>query len=94
MLLFIGIYIIVFCVYFACPLPLRILIMAINFLLPDPIPIVDEVIMGAGIISKLLFLERLGELLSSAMDFIREHKKAVITIIIVMLLVWRFALKG
>lgn len=94
-LLIIGIYLVVFCVYFACPLPVRILIMAVNFFMPDPIPILDEVIMIAGIISKLLFLE---DVISAIIYFVDEHKKLIKTIgiivIVLLLLIWRFTPKG
>ena len=46
------------------------LIFAINFIAPDPIPVIDEVIMIAGIISKLLFLSKIT-------DFIDEHREQV-----------------
>lgn len=97
-LLIIGIYLVVFCVYFACPLPVRILIMAVNFFMPDPIPILDEVIMIAGIISKLLFLEKIEDAISAIIYFVDEHKKLIKTIgiivIVLLLLIWRFTPKG
>lgn len=73
-MLFIILYGALLCIYFACPLPLRLLILAINFFIPDPIPIVDEVIMTAGIISKIATLDSIAE-------FFEEHK--ILTTIIV-----------
>ena len=69
------VYFVVFAVYFISPLHVRLLIFLANFLMPDPIPILDEVIMIAGIIGKLNFLVTIGE-------FISEHKKAILNIII------------
>lgn len=66
-LILLGVYIVVFGVYFSSPLPVRLLIMLLNCWLPDPIPVIDEVIMMSGILSKLLFVERI-------MDFVSEHK--------------------
>lgn len=66
-MILLGIYAVAFLVYFASPLPIRLLFLLINFFFPDPIPILDEVIMLGGIVSKMLFLERIT-------DFISEHK--------------------
>lgn len=69
-MLIILVYIVVFCIYFTVSLPVRLLIFAINFIAPDPIPVIDEVIMIAGIISKLLFLSKIS-------DFVDEHREQV-----------------
>ena len=45
-----------------CALPI-----SVNFFIPDPIPIVDEVLMIAGIISKIIALDNI-------LEFIEEHK--------------------
>lgn len=68
--IFIIIYIIVFAVYFVSPLPVRLLILLINFFVPDPIPVIDEVIMIAGIISKLTLFGRI-------VEFAQNHKRLV-----------------
>ena len=60
-MILIILYVILLCVYFACPLPVRLLILAVNFFIPDPIPIVDEVLMIAGIISKIIALDNILE---------------------------------
>lgn len=39
--------------FMACPFLLQLIITIINSVTPDPIPILDEVIMGAGMLSKL-----------------------------------------
>lgn len=41
-------YIVVLIGYFCCPKYLQLIIMIINFFLPDPLPFIDEVIMVAG----------------------------------------------
>ena len=38
------------CFYFALPFPIQLIIFAINAIVPDPIPYVDEIIMVGGII--------------------------------------------
>ena len=48
MLLIIG-YLIVFAVYFVSPVGAKLLIMAINFFIPDPLPYIDEIIMVLGL---------------------------------------------
>ena len=86
MILVIGlIYVVVFCVFYASPLPIRILITLINFLAPDSIPIIDEVLMISGVISKITFVGSVGE-------FISEHKflSALIAIAIVAAAVYVF----
>ncbi len=45
------IYIIVLIVYFLCPKYLKLLIFVANIFIPDSIPIIDEVIMAAGLIN-------------------------------------------
>lgn len=69
-MLLIFLYIIVFAIYFSAPLVIRLLIMLINFFIPDHIPIIDEVIMMAGILSKLDFLSTA---YATITDFAEEH---------------------
>lgn len=66
-------YIVVFIVYFACPLPGRLLIFAINFFVPDHIPVIDEVIMFAGIIAKL-------NIVMTVCEFVQEHWKTIVAV--------------
>lgn len=42
---------------FISPLMIRILIFGVNCIVPDPIPYVDEILMGAGVISKIKTVE-------------------------------------
>lgn len=42
---------------FISPLIIRILIFGVNCIVPDPIPYVDELLMGAGVISKIKTVE-------------------------------------
>lgn len=73
-------------VYVACPLILQLPLMIANFLIPDPIPFLDEIIMVGGIISKLFFLDDLRYFPDALEDFIKDHK--LITIIVVLLIVF------
>ena len=66
-MLFIIIYVVCFLLFLETPLPLQIIFMIVNFFVPDPIPIVDEALMSASVIKKILLPVRI-------MDFIKEHK--------------------
>lgn len=44
-------YLIVLLVYFKCPKYLKAVIFVINFFMPDPLPMVDELVMVAGLLS-------------------------------------------
>ena len=57
----IFIYLIALCVFVSAPLPLQILFFILNFLISDPIPVLDEAFMAASIIKKLAFAERIVE---------------------------------
>lgn len=72
--------------FLVAPFPIRLLIFIVNLLIPDPIPIIDEVLMAAGLISKLLFVERIA-------DFIENHPviSAILGFIIIMLIVSLFS---
>ena len=67
-------------IYFV--LPLAVILFAINAIVPDPIPYLDEIIMVGGILSKLKKLDDIE-------DFISEHKVlfCIIAVGIVILLV-------
>lgn len=54
-------------IYFALPLAVQLILFAINAIVPDPIPYLDEIIMVGGILSKLKKLDDIE-------DFISEHK--------------------
>ena len=69
-------------IYFALPLAVQLILFAINAIVPDPIPYLDEIIMVGGILSKLKKLDDIE-------DFISEHKVlfCIISVGIVILLV-------
>ena len=68
-------------VYMAFPIKAKIVIMLLNFFLPDPIPWVDEFIMLVGIVAKMDKAVRVWE-------FITRHKFLVaVSVILVILLV-------
>lgn len=69
-------------IYFALPLAVQLILFAINAIVPDPIPYLDEIIMVGGILSKLKKLDDIE-------DFISEHKvlSCIIAVGIVILLV-------
>lgn len=51
-------------IYFALPFWLQLIISIANFFIPDPIPIIDEVLMIVGMLKKL-------ELIDSISDFLQ-----------------------
>lgn len=69
-------------IYFALPLAVQLILFAINAVVPDPIPYLDEIIMVGGILSKLKKLDDIE-------DFISEHKvlSCIIAVGMVILLV-------
>ena len=69
-------------IYFALPLAVQLILFAINAIVPDPIPYLDEIIMVGGILSKLKKLDDIE-------DFISEHKvlSCIIAVGMVILLV-------
>lgn len=77
-------------VYFACPLPIQLLLMIGNFFIPDPIPFLDEIIMVGGIISKLYFLDNLYWNIRSfsqeVKGFITKHKRLIVVVLLLLLI--------
>ena len=69
-------------IYFVLPLAVQLILFAINAIVPDPIPYLDEIIMVGGILSKLKKLDDIE-------DFISEHKvlSCIIAVGMVILLV-------
>ena len=53
------------------PLPVQLILMGLNFFIPDPIPFLDEIIMVGGVLSKLYWLDGIAFAIES---FISEHK--------------------
>lgn len=43
-------FIIVFGIYFCCPKYAKVLICVLNFMIPDQLPAIDEIVMVAGLI--------------------------------------------
>lgn len=80
-------------IYFVLPLAVQLILFAINAIVPDPIPYLDEIIMVGGILSKLKKLDDIE-------DFISEHKvlSCIIAVGMVILLVqflrWIFSQGG
>lgn len=63
---FIIIYVILFIVFLGAPLPLQLIFTVVNMFIPDPIPIVDEVLMAVSITKKIV-----GGI--SVLDFVERH---------------------
>lgn len=72
---------ILICIYLAVPLPVQLILLIVNCLLPDSIYAVDEMIMAASTLKKMSNL-------ANVIDFISEHKilSALIGIVIVIVL--------
>ena len=62
-------------IYICLPWPLQIILFAVNFFLPDPIPVLDEVIMLTSIFSKLKFFTRIS-------DMYEKHKALTIFLVV------------
>lgn len=60
--------------YFEAPLPVQLVLMGLNFLIPDPIPFLDEIIMVGGVLSKLYWLDNIEYEIE---HFISEHKRMI-----------------
>jgi len=58
------IYIFFLLIFIACPLPAQIVLFIINALVPDPIPIFDELIMVIAMLKKLSAIANIAEFLS------------------------------
>ena len=54
-----GIYAVLVFLCYTAPLWVRILLFALNAVIPDPIPIVDEVVLGVGVVSKIMGVSRI-----------------------------------
>lgn len=50
-------------IYFALPFWLQLIISITNFFIPDPIPIIDEILMIVGMLKKLEFIESISDFL-------------------------------
>ena len=72
------------CVYLCAPVPLQIILTAINFFIPDSIPLLDEIIMVGGILAKIYWLE---DVIDNIIDFISDHKVLCLVIIVIIVAV-------
>ena len=75
-------------VYLVLPLPLQFIFLILNTAIPDPIPYLDEIIMYASFIKKLLKYQQ-------AYEWIQDHKtliKILSVIIIVIIIMFVFFL--
>lgn len=82
MLILIIVCIIGGCAYFACPMPIQLILTGLNLFIPDPIPYLDEIIMIGGILSKLYWLDNAVDNIG---DFLSEHKVLCLVIVLVIL---------
>ena len=73
------------CVYVSAPLPIQLLMLAVNVILPDSIFAIDEIIMVASTIKKISQAGRIVEVVS-------ENKvlSIIIGIVVALLIVWIF----
>ena len=46
-------------IYFSLPLPIQIILLVVNFFIPDPVPVLDEVIMCVSMANKLKLITRI-----------------------------------
>ena len=75
------------CIYIAVPLPVQLILLVVNFLLPDSIYAIDEIIMAVSTLKKMSNL-------ANIIDFVSEHKFLAVIIgavaVIVLFLLIRF----
>ena len=67
------------CAYFLCPLPLQLVLTAINFFVPDPILFLDEIIMVGGILAKLYWLD---DFITDVQLFLHRNKWKILAVIL------------
>ena len=58
-------------IYFVLPLAVQLILFAINAIVPDPIPYLDEIIMVGGILSKL---KKLDDIEAVSYTHLRAHE--------------------
>ena len=73
-------------IYFVLPLAVQLILFAINAIVPDPIPYLDEIIMVGGILSKLKKLDDIEDFISVLFCIIAVG----IVILLVQFLRWIF----
>lgn len=69
------VYLFFIAIFLVVPLPAQLILLVINFMVPDPIPLLDEVIMSISVLKKLITLGRIWE-------FFEEHKFLTLLIVI------------
>ena len=81
------IYIFFIAVFLVVPLPAKLILLGINLFVPDPIPVLDEVIMVISVAKKINTLE-------SIWEFFDEHRYLipVVSAIIICLLILLYKL--
>ena len=72
------IFILIIIIYSALPIPIQLVLFAVNMFLPDPIPMLDEVIMVISMANK-------AKLLSKLYDLLQKHR--VIGIIVIAIII-------
>lgn len=80
MLYIIG-YILVFLLFLGAPFWLQLIFTILNVFINDPIPLIDEAVMGVSIVKKILSFTRI-------LEFVTEHKilSAVIAVGLIVLI--------
>lgn len=73
-------------VYLSCPLLIQLILMAINFYIPDPIPFLDEAIMVGGILSKMAWIGRISDFIADARYFFSTKKGKLLVLFVVIAL--------
>lgn len=78
----VAIILILFVIFYALPLPLKIILTIINNFVPDGIPVIDELLMGAATVGHIMKIIKVSE-------FAEMHPvwtKIIITLIILLIL--------
>ena len=70
--------VIIMLVYFAAPIPIKLIMLGVNLILPDFIPYVDEILMVAGVLIHIM--KRL-----NILSFIVNHIRGIVISIVVLL---------
>lgn len=70
--------VIIMLVYFAAPIPIKLIMLGANLILPDFIPYVDEILMVAGVLIHIM--KRL-----NILSFIVNHIRGIVISIVVLL---------
>ncbi len=78
--------IVVLIIYLCCPIIGKVILLALNTFLPDPIPFVDEIIMWLGLCMNLAkFGVFISDITEKAFSYIKMHKNIFIAIGIIIL---------